>query len=150
MNPPSDMGELGKDDPVGKKFVARTLRSTAFVTGFIVLMLYSYRQIWAIAPLLIGVALASVLLLGWDWFVRGLFTPDAIRKDRKKRRDRKWALLALALVKYPLVALLLWRMVHVWAGEPRRLMVFIAGFLLLQTVIALRALGRLLTEKRTD
>lgn len=133
------------DDRQEKTYIVRTLRSTAVVTAFVVFMLASYRQTWAIAPLLIGVMLAVVLLVGMERFVRTIFSPAAVLAARKKGRDRRWALLGFALVKYPLVALLIGAIVRAWASEPRRIMAFVGGFILLQVVIGLRAAGRALT-----
>lgn len=137
-------GGVEDDIAEGRRYIRATLRSTAAVTGFVVFMLAAYRQAWAIIPLLVGVALGAGLLVGWDVAVRRLFSPDAVRKSG---RNRTWALLAFALVKYPLVGLLLWAIARFWSLK--QVMVFVGGFLLLHAVIGLRALGRALTENNS-
>ena len=130
-------------------YVFRTLRSTAYVTVFVILMLAAYGQTRLIAPFVVGVGLASVLLWGLTLFVRGVFTPNRnLSVEEKKKRDkRKAALVAFALVKYPLVGLLIWAIVRAWGADTARMIAFVGGFILLQAVIALRAVGKAVTTK---
>lgn len=124
------------------QYLLKTLRAVAIVAGFAAVTLAAYQQFWAIAPLLAGTALAVVLLLGWDRFIQAVFTPEKARMTQRARR----AFLLFALVKYPLVAALIWWLSRNW--DSARLMVFTGGFLILQAVMVLRGIGRMLTENR--
>jgi hypothetical protein len=130
---------MGEQDPDGRRYVAKTLRVTAVVTIVVALTLASYGQNWAILPVIAGAALAGLLLYGWERFVRTAFSPEAVKAARENGRDRRWAIAGFALVKYPLVALLIWFLVQIW--DQRQLMAFVGGVILLHVVIALRAAG---------
>jgi hypothetical protein len=101
-----------------------------------------------------------------DWFIRKAFTPErawaAKRKMQQKQRLQKAKtdngrvaaekkirgnaagamLLGFALIKYPLVAVLIWALTRAW--NLRAIMAFTGGFVLIHLVIALRAIGRIL------
>lgn len=132
-------------------FVHRTLRSAAIVAAIVAAILASYAQFWAIAPLLAGALLGAVLLYGMDRFIRSTFSPERALEAKKKPRGNGGgrALLGFALVKYPLVALAVWAVVRLWGSDTRRIMAFAGGFILIQTVIGLRALGRFLVDRNT-
>ena len=135
-------------------FVRRTYRSTLWVTAFVLFVLASYGQFWALMPVAAGVALALALLRTLEVLVRGVFTPEkaraAWRRERKgeKQGGPKGALVAVALVKYPLVALLLWAATRFW--QERELRAFVGGFILVQAVIALRGVGGCFVNRRGD
>ena len=134
-------------------YVFRTLRSTAYVAVFVLLMLAAYGQNRLIAPFAIGVSLASVLLWGLNLFVRGIFTPvprTEKAEEKRKREKQKAYLLAFALIKYPLVAWLIWAIVRAWGQDMARMMTFVGGFLTVQIVIALRAMGKAIAPTKTD
>lgn len=126
-------------------YLRRTLRATGWMALFVATLLLHLSQYWAIVPVLAGVALAVVLLLGWIGLARSLRvmrgSPPGVDLARAKRN-----FLGFALMKYPIVAVLIWRLVHAWSD--RELMAFAAGYLLLQAVIFLRAVGKMLTENR--
>lgn len=125
-------------------FLKRTLRSAAFMTAFVVFVLASYGLWWSVGPLLVGAGLSALLLWGWEKFIRGVLTPDRVRESREKKgRMPTGALWAFALIKYPLVGLLLWVIARHW--DTRQLLAFTGGFFLVHLVIALRALGAALT-----
>lgn len=131
------------------RYVFKTLRSVAFVTAFIVFALASYGQWWAIGPFLGGVALGSGLLFGMDHFIRSAFTPEKAREAKRTGKNASGsALVIFTLVKYPLVALLLWAATRIW--DLQQLMVFAGGFMLIQAVIALRAVGGHLTGRSSS
>ena len=151
-------------------WVPATLKSGAVVTGFVLVTLAAYGQSWSLVPVLVGAALACVLLRTMDWFIRRAFTPERawavklkLQKQQilKKRQQvsksagasgatekKTWGnaagtvLMGFALIKYPLVAVLIWALVH--AFDLRAIMAFTGGFVLIHLVIALRALGRIL------
>lgn len=131
-----------------ERFIARTFRSTAVVTVVVLFFLLSYGQSWALVPVLAGVGLSALLLWGWGQFIRGVFTPERARQDGKKSNAPTRALWVFALIKYPLVGLLLWVIARNW--DTRQLIAFIGGFVLLHIVIALRALGSVLTGAQGD
>ena len=53
--------------------------------------------------------------------------------------------MGFALIKYPLVGLLIWAIVRAWGQDAARMIAFVGGFVLLQVVIALRAVGKAVT-----
>lgn len=132
------------------EFIARTYRSAAFVTGFVLFVLASYGQFWALLPVAAGAALGMVLLRFLEVTVRRTFTRERAADARKNRKGSGpgRALLGFALVKYPLVALLIWAVVRVW--DAREVMAFTAGFILLQMVIGLRAMGRYMVDQMNE
>jgi hypothetical protein len=101
-----------------------------------------------------------------DWFIRRAFTPEQAWKARRKMQEKKRLqqskkdgkgeptekkirgnaagamLLGFALIKYPLVAVLIWALTRAW--NLRAIMAFTGGFVLIHLVIALRAIGRIL------
>lgn len=132
-------------------YVRKTLRAAAILAICSVVVAANFGLTWAIVPLLSGLALGVVLLVGW-WVISGAIVAGARRsgsleeKSREKRRVRVLILL-FALVKYPMVAALIWWLTRVWAA--RELSAFLLGFLLLHLVIASRAVGKLINERPT-
>jgi hypothetical protein len=137
---------------VDTDFLRRTYRSALIVTAFVLLTLTAYGLYWALWPLIGGAGLSLSLLVAGEAVVRRVFTPERAMAERKGRRSGGGAraasglLLGLALVKYPLVALLVWMVVR-WS-EMRQVMVFAGGFALIHMVIGLRALSRHLVVDR--
>lgn len=136
-------------------FLPRTYRVSAFVAAFVLFVLASYNQFWALVPLAVGVLLGLILLRALEWGVRGVFTPERAREARRHGREGgrgltkpKAALLVGALVKYPVVAGLLWALTRLWSE--REMAVFAGGFVLVQTVIALRGMGRFLVDRLAE
>lgn len=132
-----------------RSYVRKTLRAVAILAACCVLILANLGLPWAILPLLTGLGLAVVLLVGW-WVMSGHVVAGARRastleeKSRQKRRVGGLILL-FALVKYPMVAALIWWLTRVWTA--RELAAFLIGFLVLHLVIAARGLGKLLSER---
>ena len=126
------------------EYFQKTLRTLGYVVLILTAALLNAGAYWAVPPFLAGVALAVVLLLGWNGFIRSL-TPENGRQAGMQTRWRR-RFLTFALIKYPLVALLIWWLTRLW--DARSLMVFVGGFLLLHAVIFLRTLGRMLTEEK--
>jgi small-conductance mechanosensitive channel len=124
-------------------YVRRTLRSTLILTGFVVFVLASYTQWWAIVPFLMGVLVASLLLWSLDRFIRAVFTPERVRENKEKKgRGTTGAVILFALIKYPLVAIVLWWVARHW--DINRVAAFVGGFTLLFLVIAMRAVSKML------
>lgn len=134
----------------GGDFVRRTYKTTAVVAAFVLFVLASYNQFWALAPVAGGVLLGLALLRVLEWGVRRAFTPERAREARRGTGlgKPKAALVVAALVKYPVVAGLLWTVTRFWSA--REVMAFAGGFVLVQTVIALRGMGRFLVERLAD
>jgi hypothetical protein len=138
------MEKKDSDETEPRVYVTHTLRATAPLALVTVGLCWRFGQTWAIPPFLTGLAMAVVLFVGWYIFIRQNITPQAVKKNNGIR-ERKVVLFLFALIKYPLVATLLWFVVH--NGETRDVMVFVGGFLFLQMVMVLRAIGKMLTEK---
>jgi hypothetical protein len=161
QNPPAEQE--------GINWVPATLKSAAVVTGFVLVTLAAYGQIWSLVPVAGGAALAGGLLGAMNWFIRRAFTPERAwavelkkqKKEREMRREQSKSsprgdfaekktrgnaagamLLGFALIKYPLVAVLIWALTRAW--NLRAIMAFTGGFVLIHLVIALRAVGKIL------
>jgi hypothetical protein len=136
-----------------REYLQKTLRAAGILAVCASLCLANFGLLWAIVPLLAGLVLAVVLLLGWWGFLRGLVqavqkTPGMSVREKSQRKMRTtYLFLLFALVKYPMVAVLIWWLTRVWST--RELAAFVIGFLLLHAAIALRAVGKLLTEQST-
>lgn len=127
------------------QIVSKTLRSAAMVTALVIVLLLSYGQTWAAVPVLCGALLGMALLAGMDRVVRRVFTPEKVRDAAEKKGRRggpKGAMLAFALIKYLLVAVLIYAVTHAW--DLRAVMAFTGGYVLIHLVIGLRAMGRAL------
>lgn len=137
-------GPLDRDNNPGE-YVVKTCRSAALVATILSLYLAGSEQYAVILPMLVGVALGGSLLWTWSLFATSLFTPQSVRE---KKRGRKSAIFLFALIKYPLVAYLIYWATRHW--DQKQLLWFVGGFILFQAVIVLRALGRSLTEKNQN
>ena len=128
------------------EYVLKTLRATGLVALMLVAVLANVGLPWAIVPALAGLVLAVVLLLGWWAFLRSLIALARATEEKNQRQRRTTQrFLLLALVKYPLVGWLIWWLTRHWSA--RELAAFAAGFGVLTLVIALRAVGKILTEQ---
>lgn len=135
-----------------KHYLKKTLRAAGVLVLCAVAVAANLGLVWAIVPFLVGLTLAVLLLLGWwaatEMVVRGgKPSGSAFEKSRQKRRAGG-LILGFALVKYPMVAALIWWLTRVWTSH--ELIAFVLGFLLLHAVIALRAVGKLLNEKSAN
>lgn len=131
-----------------RQYLKKTLRAVVILMLCSVTLLANFGLNWAIVPVLLGLGVAVLLLLAW-WLLTNAILAGASRlgisgEKRKEKKRARVLILLVALVKYPMVAALLWRLTHVWAL--RELYAFVVGFLLLHVVIALRAVGKLLNE----
>jgi hypothetical protein len=128
------------------EYLNQTLRMTGYLLAFVLMLLIHFGQSWAMLPLVAGTGLAVILLLVWSGFVQRVIRPSASIEEKngaEKRMQRSFLL--LALIKYPLVSVLIWFLTRRW--DNASLMVFVGGILLLHAVITLRAVGKLLTEQ---
>ena len=113
------------------------------IVGFVIInVLVGYKMGWAVWPFATGVVLAEALWIGNALIIRKYLTPRKINESNAQKR----ALSVFALVKYPLVAVCIWASVRL--GDTRQLMVFVAGYLVLQIVVVLRMVGRAATQIR--
>ncbi len=129
--------------PSDDRYFFKTVRSASIVAALVGFILGSYGLFWGLAPLGAGFGLAVVLFWGWDWIIRANLTSDKLRKEKNKGRYASTTILWFALVKYPLVGLLIWWFTQIFST--RQMIVFAGGFMLLHFVILLRALGKKMT-----
>ena len=137
--------------PSDADFVQRTYRSVAVVAGFVVFVLASYGQFGAIAPFLAGVLFGVLLLYAMEVFVRRTFSTERAMDARKQKTTTivsGRAVIAFALVKYPLIALILWAVTRLW--DLPQVMIFVCGFALIHMIIGLRAMGRYLVDQMNE
>jgi hypothetical protein len=133
-------------EPGDERYFFKTARSASVVAAFVGFVLGSYGLFWGLAPLAAGFGLAVALFWGWDWVIRANLTADKLRQEKNKGRYASTTILWFALVKYPLVGLLIWWFTQVFSV--RQMIVFAGGFMLLHLVILLRALGKKLTTPK--
>jgi hypothetical protein len=126
-------------------YIEKTLKWVGYLALLTVALLYQWGLHWAIVPTLAGVGLAVVLLLGWSGFVRSLAAARGSAGSAMTMRARL-RFLGFALIKYPLVGVLIWWLTRIWTAN--QLAAFVGGFLLLHVVLVARAVGSLLTEKQ--
>ena len=128
-----------------REYLRKTLRATGILAACASMCLANFGISWAIVPLLAGLGLAVVLLLGWWGFLGSLITlAQAIEEKNARQRRVTQRFFLLALVKYPLVGWVIWWLTRHWGAK--ELAAFVAGFGFLTLVIALRAVGKMLTE----
>lgn len=133
-------------------FVRRTYVSASVLTVVVVTLLWSYRLVWAIVPVLLGVLLALVLLYASERIIPNVFRaggrliPTATNDAEKKKKQitpRLRRLIPIVLVKYLSVGLAAFFAVRVW--QTPQLLAFCGGFLLVQLNITMRVVGRALS-----
>jgi integral membrane sensor domain MASE1 len=132
-------------------YTVQTLRATAIVSLLAAFVLYSKQMGWAVMPMLLGSAMGMLLLIAWGVFIPRFLGPtegsveESVKGNEKKIENLrlKRLLFLFALIKYPLVGVLLFFVA-------RRMTIlevaaFVGGYLILHLVILLRALGKHLT-----
>lgn len=129
--------------PEPKAWLVPTLRSTAWLAITVVFLLCGWNQWWALVPFATGLALAIALACSLAVVVPKIVAPHNGQKNRR-RMGAKPAILVFALVKYPMVATIIWWIVDRW--EQRSVIAFAGGFACLQMVIGLRAAAKAWTE----
>ncbi|HVK06457.1 MAG TPA: hypothetical protein VM490_23500 [Armatimonadaceae bacterium] len=128
------------DGALDEGFLGRTYRSTLVLALFGAFYLWAYGLTWALLPAAAGVALAlSMLWVNDVGLRRGL---RAAGKNSGSGLSVR-AITGVALIKYALVAPLLWLIVRYW--DLRALGAFACGVSLVPTNIALRVVSRCLT-----
>ena len=136
-------GSTSNGYPNDDRYFFKTVRSAIVVAAIVGFVLGSYGLFWGLAPFAAGFGLAVALFWGWDWIIRTNLTSEKLRQQNNKGRYASTTLLWFALVKYPLVGLLMWWFTRVFSM--RQMIVFAGGFMLLHLVILLRALGKKMT-----
>ena len=132
---------MTRDEP--NRWLRTTLRSTLWLAGTVVFLLCGWNQWWAVVPFLIGLTVAVALLASLVFVVPRVLIP--LRPEKKRSGlAPKSAITAFALVKYPMVATLIWWVVGQW--DSRSVIAFAAGFICLQAVIGLRAVGGMCSD----
>lgn len=129
--------------PDPAQWLLGTLRSTGWLAITIVFLLCGWTQWWALGPFAAGLALATLLLVSLATAVPRIIRPPSDEKNRQGPAP-KTAILGFALVKYPMVATIIWWIVRTW--EMRAVVAFAGGFVCLQLVIAARAIGKAWSE----
>ena len=132
--------------PGPAQWLLATLRATGWLAITIVFLLCGWNQWWAIVPFVGGLTLAVCLVVALSILVpRTLRPPDSEKKRRGP--SPKTAILAFALVKYPMVATIIWWIVRTW--ETRAVVAFAGGFICLQLVMAARAIGKAWSDSQS-
>jgi hypothetical protein len=143
-NLPNRKNPLEQDNNPGE-YVFKTVRSAAVTAVIVAAGMATKGKYDLIAPFLIGTGLGCALMVAWERFATALITPKAARE---KKNNRRWLVGLFALVKYPLVAYLIYWITRHW--EQTQILSFVGGFILFQAIIVLRALGRILMESPTN
>jgi len=139
-------GGLGDGSALDEGFLGRTYRSTTVLALFGAFYLWAYGLTWALLPAAVGVALALGMLWVNDAGLRRALSAAPRSGSAGKNSGGGLSVRAItgvALVKYALVAPLLWLLVRYW--DLRALGAFACGVSLVPTNIALRVVSRCLT-----
>ena len=146
---------MSEDVAEGRLYLQKTLRTFLVVVAFAAFLLYGYKQAALIPAFFTGATLGAVLLLTLEVTIRKIFAPvrplsgeesgqmTEAESSAKKKIDgmrQKTLFLLIALIKYPLVGILLWWIASHWKYS--EVIAFAGGFILLQVVIGLRAMGK--------
>lgn len=129
-----------------RRWLFATLRATGWIATTVAFLLCGWNQWWALTPFATGIALATALVASLATTIPRIVTPASPEK-KPPRIAPKTAILTFALIKYPMVAILVWWIVDRW--ETRSVVAFAAGFVCLQLVIGLRAAGRIWSDAVT-
>ena len=124
-------------------WLVATLRSTAWLAITVAFLMCGWNQWWALGPFALGLTVAIALLVSLAVAIPRVVGPQNPGKKRP-RMAPKTAISMFALVKYPVVATLIWWVVDHW--ESRSVVAFAGGFVCLQMVIGLRAAGRIWSD----
>ncbi len=123
-------------------FIQRVYKTSAFVWGFVALVLLSFGQWWAIAGWSWGSILSAGTLRSLEYIIRRAFVPG---NNKAKTELGKFSILKLA-------AVVLMLLVAVWACkyDTSFIFAFFAGVVLTQTVIFLKVLGMVICQHFED
>jgi hypothetical protein len=132
-------GSVGGEGLLGPGFIGRVMRMTVYLSVFAALTMLSLGYGWESVSFLIGAAVGLAML----WALRFTASNILTRRERPKRYKRAAAV--LAVVKYGILALVVWRFTA-WshASAPA----FAAGAAMTQVVLLLKALGMALAPDR--
>lgn len=123
-------------------FIKRVYKTSAYVWGFVALVLLSFGQWWAIAGWSWGSILSAGTLWSLQYIIRRAFVPENIKA---KTQLGKFSILKIAAV-IPILLVAVWACKHSTAF----IFAFFAGVLLTQTVIVLKVLGIAICQYSND
>ena len=116
--------------------------ATAILGFVIVNFLVGYKQGWAVGAFSVGLVLGIGL-----WYVNCLFVRAYLVPQKSSTKPpKKRAMTLFALVKSPLVAVIIWALVRL--GETKHLIAFVGGYLILQVVVVIRSMSAALKISR--
>ncbi|MHB0912524.1 MAG: hypothetical protein ACYC2Y_03645 [Armatimonadota bacterium] len=117
--------------------VRKSYRTIALTWGVVILWVVVLGKAEIAASLTAGTALQTALLFAMDVFVRAVFVPGAARPKR--------ALLVFAVLKLPLVGLVIFALIRWGHMNP---IAFVGGILLVHFALVAKLVGIRLVERR--
>jgi len=114
----------------GEDLIAKSYRSIALAWIIAVSWCIALCKPWIALSITVGAALGMAVLLTFDLVVRRAFVPGAARPGR--------ALLKLALLKYPLIGIILYWLVRWNRFDP---LAFCGGIVLVHFAVLVKAMG---------
>ena len=129
---------------IDEGFLGRTYRSTALLTGVVLLYLYVFGQVRLVLPVTLGVLLSLAMLYGNELGVKRYLVSLTYSPEKKEEQKRPGSrtVLAFVLIKYALVGLSAYAVARFTA--PLWQIAFVGGFCLTHMNIAMRTVSRLL------
>ena len=119
-----------------QEFIKKSYRSITLAWIIAMSWCIAFQKPWIALNITLGTALGTAVLVTYDWVIRAAFVPG---KTRPKR-----ALVKLALVKYPLIGIILYWLVR-W--DRFHFLAFCGGIILVHFAIVAKLAGIRLREK---
>lgn len=136
-------------------FLRRTYRSSCILVGFIILYIWAHGFTWAVLPMFLGAAISLGLLYINEVGFGSLIAPFASDAEGASAKEKKWLLSRrlgklswIVLVKYVLVAVVVWLLMRQWTLP--QVAAFAGGFCLVHINIVLRVISRLLIARMNE
>lgn len=136
-------------------FLRRTYRSSAIMVAFVILYVWAYGYGWAVLPLFLGAAVNLGLLYINEVGFGSLIAPFANDAEGASAKQKKWLMSRrlgklswIVLVKYVLVAVVVWFLARQWTLP--QIAAFAGGFCLIHINIVLRVISRLLIARMNE
>lgn len=127
---------------IDEAFIKRVYRTSAYVWGFVALVLLSFGSWWGAAGWSLGAIVSAGVLWSLEWIVRRVFVPDNLRA---KSALQRFTLIKIA-AGLPILGIAVWASTH----SVVFIFAFCAGVVLTQAVIFLKVVGMLICQHFND
>lgn len=124
---------------IDEKFISRTYKTGAAVAAFGFFIAATRFGIHAGIGWLLGSLVSAGILYSFEWFVRRTFVAE--EKTAKKQFGK------FSLLKFPVILAVCAAVVYLGKDQPRLIVGFACGIILMQTVMVLKVLGMMLQDR---